>query len=257
MKRGILGEHIGAVLYEGPSELDGAPIVVVATGFKTPPSVRNAKLGNIIQTWIFRSDQYPNDAIVYGTDSSVCGDCKLRGPACYVNVGMVDRIYDAYYRGRYLRDVSPEQWAELLAGRRVRLGAYGDPSAVPYEAWAPVFENAEGWIGYTHLWRQGDPAYKNHLMASVDTPQERTEAKRAGWRTFRTRFKGERLQRRNEIACPASAEGGKRTTCEKCMLCNGENGPLDKRKSVAIIVHGWSTAVTHYTRVRAGLEVVA
>jgi hypothetical protein len=43
----------GVVLYEGPSELDGKPIVVVAT-FNSV----NDKTGNMVQTWIIRSDMH-------------------------------------------------------------------------------------------------------------------------------------------------------------------------------------------------------
>ena len=38
----------GRILYEGPSMLDGAPIVVIATGFAERTA--NAKTGSMIQT---------------------------------------------------------------------------------------------------------------------------------------------------------------------------------------------------------------
>ena len=44
----------GVVLYEGPSVLDGAPIAVIAT-LKSA----NVKTGDMIQTWIIRSDMHP------------------------------------------------------------------------------------------------------------------------------------------------------------------------------------------------------
>jgi hypothetical protein len=85
------------VLYEGPSRVDGQPIVVVVTGFQRRSA--NGKTGDMVQTWILRSDMNPLEAIHAGQDSSLCGDCPLRGimqdtergtvnrrRACHVNV---------------------------------------------------------------------------------------------------------------------------------------------------------------------------
>ena len=47
----------GFILYEGASMLDGAPIVVIAT-MKTS----NRKTGDMVQTWILRSDVNPVEA---------------------------------------------------------------------------------------------------------------------------------------------------------------------------------------------------
>ena len=67
----------GAILYEGPSALDGAPIVVIVTGLARKST--NAKTGALLQTWILRSDMHPIDAVRSGADSSICGDCRHRG----------------------------------------------------------------------------------------------------------------------------------------------------------------------------------
>ena len=75
-----------------------------------------------------------------------------------------------------------------------------------------------------------------YLMASVDTEGEYLEAKASGWRTFRVRAHGERLQAR-EISCPASAESGHRTQCVRCGLCDGARDN-DVRKDISIVVHG-------------------
>lgn len=56
----------GIVLYEGPSAIDGQPIVVVAT-LKTS----NPKTGDMVQTWILRADLSPTVAINEGADRSV------------------------------------------------------------------------------------------------------------------------------------------------------------------------------------------
>ena len=59
----------GYILYEGPSGIDGAPIVVIATGFAN--SSANAKTGDMIQTWIIRSDIAPHHAVKSGDDASI------------------------------------------------------------------------------------------------------------------------------------------------------------------------------------------
>ena len=46
-----------SVIYRGPSLLDGAPIVVIATVTDT-----NSKTGAMVQTYIIRSDMPPTDA---------------------------------------------------------------------------------------------------------------------------------------------------------------------------------------------------
>ena len=51
----------GFVLYDGPSVLDGQPIVVIAT-----METSNRKTGNMVQTWILRSDISPTDASKIG-----------------------------------------------------------------------------------------------------------------------------------------------------------------------------------------------
>jgi hypothetical protein len=73
-------------------------------------------------------------------------------------------------------------------------------------------------------------------MASVDSRREYADAKAAGWRTFRVRTVAEPLAA-TEIACPAADEAGKKTTCERCKLCNGARRN-DNRRDIAIQVHG-------------------
>jgi hypothetical protein len=66
----------GLELWRGPSRLDGAPIVAIATGLAEPSS--NPKTGPMVQTWILRADSSPQEAQRTGADASVCGDCPLR-----------------------------------------------------------------------------------------------------------------------------------------------------------------------------------
>jgi hypothetical protein len=98
------------IIYNGPSLLDGKPIVVIATF-----SNRNTKTGAVVQTYILRSDINPLEASKTGEDFSICGDCTMRGevttdPArkqakgrrCYVNLGQgVLIVFKSYLRGVY------------------------------------------------------------------------------------------------------------------------------------------------------------
>ena len=66
----------GVILYEGPSVIDGAPIVAIATGLKSPSS--NDKTGTMVQVWILRADVAPHEAQKTGADESICGNCPMR-----------------------------------------------------------------------------------------------------------------------------------------------------------------------------------
>jgi hypothetical protein len=54
----------GYILYQGPSAIDGKPIVVIATGFASKSN--NGKTGDMIQTWIIRQDIAPHLAVKSG-----------------------------------------------------------------------------------------------------------------------------------------------------------------------------------------------
>lgn len=239
--RRLLDGSGGAILWEGPSLLNGAPLVVIATAVLEKP-LPNQKTGDTIQCWIIRRDLRPSVTAMSRQDDSICGDCKFRATIgkrrCYVHLGHVDNIFTAYQNGRYPHlPASAAIRAALFAGRVFRLGAYGDPAFVPPEVWAPIFEHARGWLGYTHAWRDPPhPALMRFLMASVDNEKELSEARELGWRTYRARHIYEPIQP-GEIVCPATEEGGKVSTCEKCRLCDGAK-PNDRRRDVAVLFHG-------------------
>lgn len=73
------------VIYRGPSQLDRAPIVVVASGFGI--ASRNAKTGNMIQTFILVDGVRPSVARQTGADVSICGDCRHKDNGINVLVG--------------------------------------------------------------------------------------------------------------------------------------------------------------------------
>ena len=212
--------------------------VVIAT-----TKSENHKIGDMIQIWILHNEISPTDAVRSGLDSIICGDCKLRGTdgwkgrTCYVNVAQgPSSVWRAYKAGWY--EYLPQcRYAEVFGGRAVRFGAYGDPVYIPLTIVRYICFFARRWTGYTHQWTQLEhQGYRDLLMASTDTAAERDTARAHGWRTFRVRSKTDGLLK-GEILCPASDEAGRKTTCEKCGLCNGKRGS-DSRADIAIIAHG-------------------
>lgn len=225
----------GLVVWQGPSRLDGGPIVAIVT-----LGSLNAKTGDMAQAWILRWDVTPHDAIVAGTDRSICGDCVHRsggavGRSCYVVWWQSPTtVYKAFVQGAY-RTVAPLEAARALEGRAVRLAAYGDPAAVPFEIWRTLLVHVRHYTAYTHQWRTCDQRFAAIAMASVESEPEADQAHRLGWRTFRTRLAIEGV-RADELVCPASDEAGHRVTCVDCGLCVGQQRPT--ARSIAIIAHG-------------------
>ena len=220
---------LGYIAYEGPSMIDGAPIVVVINKLDGSD---NEKTGAIVQSFIIRSDVAPVDALNTGADAAICGDCPHRpylikigastDAPCYVNVGRsVRSVFEAYKRGRYER-ADAATIARALAGKIVRLGTYGDPFAAPVQIWTQITRYAAGHRGYTHQWQRADfdhAAWAPLVMASADTIDQAALANLHGMRVFRVSIGVDRQA--GEATCPASKEAGKRATCAKCTLCSG------------------------------------
>jgi hypothetical protein len=208
--------------------------VIIATGFSTPSD--NRKTGDMVQIWILCKAEDPVTAIRTGLDRLICGNCRHRGHevdgrfgverTCYVNEGQAPLgIWKAWKAGRYpaLRSL------EVFTGRKVRFGAYGDPTHLPISLALAIAGAASGWTGYTHQWRKPSlQGWKTLLMASVDTTAELVIARSLGWSTFRVGSEataGEQL-------CASDREG---TPCAECLLCSGVRGGL---QSVHIPPHG-------------------
>ena len=234
----------GIVLYRGPSMLDGAPIVVIATGLASKSL--NEKTGDLIQTWIIREDVSPTVAVNTGADASICGTCPHRGRivdgrnvgrSCYVTIFQAPlNVWKSYHRGIYPA-ATPEQARDILAGRKVRLGSYGDPAALPFAVWSVALAKTEARTGYSHAWRSVSPALAQFVMASCDSTQDATDAKALGYRTFRvTSLPAPADKRRGEVVCGASKEAGYKTTCAACLACGGNGAKA--RADIVITVHG-------------------
>ena len=247
----MANDFLGFIAYEGPSMLDGAPIVVIVN--RIDDASGNEKTGALVQSFIIRADVEPTAALRTGDDESICGACPHRpllaretGAApCYVNVGRsVRSVYDAYKRGRYER-APLDVIARRLTGKRLRLGTYGDPAAAPIHVWQAIVAFTIGRAGYTHQWQRPEfdhAAWAPLLMASADTIEEAALANVYGMRAFRVSI-GVDVQP-GEISCPASEEAGRRTTCANCLLCGGTS---KRAKDIVIADH----AAGHKRRVIA------
>jgi hypothetical protein len=232
------------IIYEGPSLIDGAPIVVLAQSNST-----NRKTGDMVQTYILRSDMDPISASRTGQDKSICGDCIHRGKpsdkatgqaidrTCYVTLahGPLGK-FKAYRKGAYPKAFGHDAIRGIGLGRMVRLGTYGDPAAVPNYIWESLISACEGWTAYTHGATNPMP---QQIMTSADSLAQAQAAWGRGERTFRVVKSLDQVMRSRETVCPASEEMGKRATCETCKLCAGASV---RGKSVAIVAHGINKA---------------
>lgn len=226
-------------VWSGPSLIDGAPIVLLATF-----GSGNSKTGRMTQTNIVRADMAPRDAIDQGADTATCGDCIHRSAAsgglgsCYVH---------PIIRRRWGTAVAWQQWHDGNAepfdprrfeGRPLRLGTYGDPAAVPTVVWAELVRLSSDHTGYTHQWRRDSAQpLRQWCMASCDSAEDEAQARAMGWDTFTVLPVGTVGRPAGLKPCPASAEAGRRLQCESCLRCGGTStGRRGNR--VAIVAHG-------------------
>jgi len=229
LQRQIKYYESGFQIWQGKSNLTGEPIVAILTLHSD-----NEKTGDMAQLWILRSDMSPLDAIREGRDDAICGNCHLRtnkGGACYVFVGQSPRaVWDAWKNDAYPK--LPLNLFYNLEGLSIRLGAYGDPAAIPINILNEIKKYAANFTGYTHQWASEKASdFKSLCMASVDNSEEYHKANENGWRTFRVIAPGDELLP-GEIFCPNKTKG---IQCLKCTLCKGTSR---KGKNIAIPVHG-------------------
>jgi hypothetical protein len=241
----------GAVLWEGPSLIDGRPVAAVITGLWRNSD--NAATGPMLQTWVLRTDVDPNRAVRLGWDKSVCGDCPLRGRKrgegfdtrrCYVLPHQAPlNIWKQMASGRYQAagvgqgGEYPRRLVDRVRGRSLRIGSYGDPAAVPWWVWSALVE-AQGpgaaRTGYTHQWRTCDRRLQQFVMASTESPLDTHRARALGWKTFRVRMPEDQLMP-SEFWCPKDRDED-RLTCEECGACRG--GMFTGQKTPSTRAHG-------------------
>lgn len=206
--------------------------VIIATGFSTRSD--NRKTGDMIQIWILVKACDPVQAIKEGLDRLICGNCRHRGNgdgsgrSCYVNPGQAPLgIWRAWKAGNY----SPLRSLEGFTGRKVRFGAYGDPTWIPLSLALAIAGVSSGHTGYTHQWRKPSlQAWRQILMASVDTTAELLIARSMGWSTFRV--SPDLDHHAFETLCASERNG---TPCSICLGCPGARGG---QRAIFIPAHG-------------------
>ena len=234
-----------AIIYAGPSLIDGSPILCVAVY-----SNRNKKTGAVLHTYILHAEKDPLQANKDGSDYAICGNCVHRGTpsldptrktaenrSCYVVLfqGPLG-VYKGVQRGIYPTISGHAAIAAIGADRTVRIGTYGDPAAVPSYVWDSLLSQCAGHMAYSHQSAIAGADFRPDIM--MQSAENETEA-RAAWaqgnRTFRVVKSVSDIVKGSEILCPASAEAGYRTNCNACKLCGGASV---KAKSIAIPAHG-------------------
>jgi hypothetical protein len=240
----------GYEIYAGPSLIDGGPIVVIATLESS-----NSGTGDMVQTWILRQDHDPLYCSRHGLDVSICGRCGHRGKPTYAARGQAkDRscyvvlitaplnIWKSWRRGLYPKALGHVAIAALGRGRKVRLGAYGDMSAVPSYVAESLISECDGHTAYSHQTGMPQSSFDPSVyMVSADSLGDAQSAWDLGYRTFRV-IADVTERTAGEMLCPKSAEAKALRTdhrevrCVDCMACGGTASRY--KKSVAIPVHG-------------------
>lgn len=224
----------GYVIQRGLSWIDGAPFVAVLTLESS-----NRKTGNMAQVWIMREDINPVEAVQTGKDVTICGDCPHRkqqdgSRSCYVNVGQgPNSIYKAYKRGAYVEitdNTTESQLIHALRGKRIRWGAYGDPSILDICIVERLNSFADGHTGYTHQWKKDIAQdFKGIFQASCDGFNDYLLASDLGWKTFTVVSTNAHPNYAKQ--CPATVENSV-AHCITCKLCDGA------RSDIYVHAHG-------------------
>lgn len=221
----------GYIIHEGETR-NGLPFVAIAT-MKTD----NRKTGDMVQIWFVLRDVNPVEAVKTGVDaSSICAGCPFAaGNGCYVNVGQAPlSIWRAYKRGAY-GHVYPKQYSEIFSGRKIRFGAYGNPSLLPIAIVKAIAAVSAGWTGYFHDWKTNPMAaeYAKYFMASTETASAYAMAQSLSFRTFHV----SPVQPAGTLECLSESKG---LECAQCKLCAGL--AKSRMPSIWINPHGSKSA---------------
>lgn len=235
----------GYIIDRGLSPIDGQPYVAILT-----LESNNRKTGNMAQVWILCEDINPVEAVQTGKDVTICGDCPHRRKwvedvqayvrSCYVNVDQgPNSIWKAYKRGAYVDSTAWDlkQYAKIVGKRRIRWGAYGDPSVIKPGIVNALSAYAMGHTGYTHQWRKefAQP-FKGIFQASCDGFNDYLDATAHGWKTFTVVHKNASINYAKQ--CPATVENSV-AQCLTCKLCDGAKSD--------VFVHAHGTGAKYVT----------
>ena len=216
----------GYIIHKGTT--NGKPYVVIAT-MKTD----NRKTGDMVQIWFLLENENPVQAVADGIDAqTICQGCPFAsGNGCYVNVGQAPlAIWKGFHRGIY-PEIHPFQYKEVFGGRKIRFGAYGNPTLLPISKVKAIASLSNGWTGYFHDWQTNPLAseYANFFMASTETEDSRKLANRLGYRSFHVSPN----KPADAMECLSDSRG---LSCSQCKLCAGLSKA--RQPSIWINPHG-------------------
>lgn len=226
----------GVLVYKGPGFLTdstGRPvhgdIKVIVTG--TSRGSGNSKTGHMLQTWIIPDKGFPRVGSLPAR--IVCGDCAIE-KACYVNRAVLSAVARTEYP-----PLQPDLLYKVSGSKTpIRLGAFGNPSAMPIEVARRLIRN-RAWTSYEAMWRTCDPAWQHISMASTQTIEDTETALSMGWRCFLTVPENQvdvvlaHFESRG-VQCLAQTKG---IQCRSCRLCDGT---LHRSRPLVVVnvVHG-------------------
>jgi hypothetical protein len=123
-----------------------------------------------------------------------------------------------------------KKFAKILQGRKIRWGAYGDPSIIQPGIVHTLSAYAAGHTGYTHQWRsEFAQAFVGLFQASCDGFQDYLDATTHGWKTFVVVSKDATPNYAKQ--CPATIENSQ-AQCVTCSLCDGA------KRDIYVQAHG-------------------
>lgn len=216
----------GYILHRGT--VNGEPFVAIAT-----MESENPKTGNMVQVWFLLENHHPVAAVNSGIDAqTVCQGCPFAsGNGCYVNVGnSPTSVWRAYHRGSY-PDLFPAGYQGVFSGRKIRFGAYGNPTLLPLSMVKAIASVSSGWTGYFHDWKENPLAhgYSAYFMASTETESSHKLASALGFRTFHVSPE----KPLGSLECLSDSKG---LECAQCKLCAGLSKA--RQPSIWINPHG-------------------
>ena len=232
----------GFVIWSGLSPMDNTTPIAAIVTLKSG----NGKTGNMLQTWVMRTDIPPIDVVQSKQDDPICGDCNFKSHnGCYVRIDTAPtKIYKSFIKGNYLV-LNFADIALLSVGRQARIGTYGDPCMIPTNIWQQLIKNSSGHTGYTHGYNLPffDVKLLDICMLSADTLADSIKYNKLGYRTF-TAIAGDENIPPGQLVCPYFTN---EVPCIDCLLCDGSMG---NGKSIIAPIHGIKHVIDKFSIAR-------
>ena len=201
----------GYILHRGMT--NGKSFVAIAT-----LESRNVKTGNMVQIWFLLEHTSPIEGVKSGLDAStICQDCPFAsGNGCYVEVGRAPTMVWKKFKACGYPELNPCDYSRVFSGRKIRFGAYGNPTLLPLSIVKAIASVSNGWTGYFHDWKTNPLAneYAKYFMASTETESSYRLAKSLNYRVFHV----SPVQPADTLECLSET---KQMQCADCKLCSG------------------------------------